>query len=305
MKVTALAGGVGGAKLLSGLAAVLGDDLTAIVNTGDDHVVYGVHVSPDVDIVTYWLAGVADTRRGWGLEGDSFEVIGALRRLGTDTWFSLGDRDLATCIKRTQRLGEGAALSVVTDELRRAYGINTAIVPMSDDPVSTHLELADGRTLPFQEYFVRERHEPEVSAVLLAGIKDAKPAPGVLDALVAAERVVLCPSNPFLSIAPILALPGLRDALRSHPKVIAVSPIVGGIALKGPADRLLHSLEKGRGAGAVARLYADFVDLFVIDSTDPEELPVAAGAGVSAISLDTIMTAPGAAEVLARALLEL
>ena len=225
--------------------------------------------------------------------------------MGTDTWFSLGDRDLATCIKRTQRLGEGAALSDVTDELRRAYGINTAIVPMSDDPVSTHLELADGRTLPFQEYFVRERHEPEVSAVLLAGIKDAKPAPGVLDALVAAERVVLCPSNPFLSIAPILALPGIRDALRSHPKVIAVSPIVGGVALKGPADRLLLSLEKGRGAGAVARLYADFVDLFVIDATDPEELPVAARAGVSAISLDTIMTAPGAAEVLARALLEL
>jgi LPPG:FO 2-phospho-L-lactate transferase len=305
VKVTALAGGVGGAKLLSGLAAVLGDDLTAIVNTGDDHVVYGVHVSPDLDIVTYWLAGVADTRRGWGLEGDSFEVIGALRRLGTDTWFSLGDRDLATCIKRTQRLGEGAALSVVTDELRRAYDIETAILPMSDDPVSTHLELADGRTLAFQEYFVRERHEPEVSAVLLAGIKDAKPAPGVLDALVAAERVVLCPSNPFLSLAPILALPGLRDALRSHPKVIAVSPIVGGVALKGPADRLLHSLEKGRGAGAVARLYADFVDLFVIDATDPEELPVAADAGVSAISLDTIMTPPGAAEVLARALLEL
>jgi LPPG:FO 2-phospho-L-lactate transferase len=305
VKVTALAGGVGGAKLLRGLARVLGDDLTAIVNTGDDHVVYGVHVSPDLDIVTYWLAGIADTRRGWGLRGDTFEVIDALRRLGTDIWFSLGDRDLATCIRRTQRLADGASLSAVTDELRRAHSIETTILPMSDDPVRTHLELADGRTLEFQDYFVRERHEPEVRAVSFAGIEDAKPAPGVLDALLVAERIVLCPSNPFVSIAPILALPGVRDALRRHPKVLAVTPIVGGLALKGPADRLLLSLEGERGAGAVSRLYADFVNLFVVDADDPEELSVAAEAGIFAVALDTIMTDQKAAEALGRAVLEL
>jgi LPPG:FO 2-phospho-L-lactate transferase len=305
VKVTALAGGVGGAKLLRGLAPVLGDRLTAIVNTGDDHVVYGVHVSPDLDIVTYWLADIADTARGWGLKEDTFEVLQALERLGVDTWFSLGDRDLATCIRRTQRLAEGASLTVVTDELRRAHHIACSILPMSDDPVRTHLELADGRTLEFQEYFVKERHEPAVRAVLLAGIDDAKPAPGVLDAIAEADRIVLCPSNPFVSIGPIVALPGVRDALRTHSEVVAVSPIVSGRALKGPADGMLQSLEGARGAGAVARLYSDFVDLFVIDATDRAELPIAAAAGVQAVLLDTVMHDRAAAGSLGRALLAL
>jgi LPPG:FO 2-phospho-L-lactate transferase len=305
VKVTALAGGVGGAKLLRGLAPVLGDRLTAIVNTGDDHVVYGVHVSPDLDIVTYWLADIADTARGWGLKEDTFEVLQALERLGVDTWFSLGDRDLATCIRRTQRLAEGASLTVVTDELRRAHHIACSILPMSDDPVRTHLELADGRTLEFQEYFVKERHEPAVRAVLLAGIDDAKPAPGVLDAIAEADRIVLCPSNPFVSIGPIVALPGVRDALRTHSEVVAVSPIVSGRALKGPADGMLQSLEGARGAGAVARLYSDFVDLFVIDATDRAELPIAAAAGVQAVLLDTVMHDRAAARSLGRALLAL
>lgn len=305
VKVTALAGGVGGAKLLRGLARVLGADLTAVVNTGDDHTVYGVHVSPDVDIVTYWLAGVADEARGWGIAGDTFEVVGALRELGEDAWFSLGDRDFATCITRTQRLVQGASLSVVVDEIRRAFGVSSSILPMSDDPVRTHLELVDGRTLPFQDYFVKERHTPDVKGIIFAGLEDAKPAPGVLDALASAERVVVCPSNPFVSVAPILALPGVRDTLRSHARVIAVSPIVGGRALKGPADRLLSSLAGGRGAAAVGKLYSDFVDMFVVDSTDHEEVTVAGNAGVPAVARDTIMRDQEAAEALARALLEL
>ncbi len=305
VKVTALAGGVGGAKLLHGLARVLGGDLTAVVNTGDDHTAYGVHVSPDVDIVTYWLAGVADEARGWGIAGDTFEVVGALRELGEDTWFSLGDRDFATCIRRTQRLGQGASLSVITDEIRREFGVSSSILPMSDDQMRTHLELVDGRTLEFQENFVKERHEPDVKAVTFAGLEDAKPAPGVLDALAAAERVVVCPSNPFVSVAPILALPGVRDTLRTHSKVIAVSPIVGGRALKGPADRLLANLVGERGAGAVSMLYSDFVDVFVVDTTDQEELSVATDAGVRAVARDTIMRDHNTAEALARALLEL
>jgi LPPG:FO 2-phospho-L-lactate transferase len=305
VKVTALAGGVGGAKLLHGLARVLGGDLTAVVNTGDDHTAYGVRVSPDVDIVTYWLAGVADEARGWGIAGDTFEVVGALRELGEDAWFLLGDRDFATCIRRTQRLGQGASLSVIVDEIRRAFGVSSTILPMSNDPVRTRLELVDGRTLEFQEYFVKERHQPDVKAVILAGLEDAKPAPGVLDALAAAERVVVCPSNPFVSIAPILALPGVRDTLRTHAKVIAVSPIVGGRALKGPADRLLASLVGDRGAGAVSKLYSDFVDVFVVDTIDLEELTVATDAGVQAVARDTIMRDHEAAEALARALLEL
>ena len=305
MKVTALAGGVGGAKLLQGLAQVLAGDLTAVVNTADDHTAYGVHVSPDLDIVTYWLAGVADEERGWGIAGDTFEVVGALRELGEDAWFSLGDRDFGTCIRRTQRLGQGASLSVITDEIRRAYGVPTVILPMSDDPVRTHLELADGRTLEFQEYFVKQRHQPDVRTVFFAGLEEAKPAPGVLDALVGADRVVVCPSNPFVSVAPILALPGVRDALRTHARVLAVSPIVGGRALKGPADRLLASLEGGRGAGAVGKLYSDFVDVFVVDLGDREELAVAAAAGVRAVTRDTIMRDREASEALARALLEL
>ncbi len=306
MNVTALAGGVGGSKLLVGLQSALAPgELTAVVNTADDTTMYGVHVSPDVDIVTYWLAGLADTERGWGIEPDSFNVVTALGRLGVDTWFSLGDADLATCLFRTTRMAEGATVSAVADEIRRSLGIETRILPMSDDPVRTRVVCAVGRTLEFQEYFVKERHQPVVKQVRFAGIGDAKPAPGVVETIADADRVVLCPSNPVLSLAPILMLSGVRDALREHPDVVAVSPIVGGKAVKGPADKLLPTLGAEVSAAGLARLYADFCTTFVADTDDEEDVPLIEAEGVHAVALDTIMKDRAASERLARALLAL
>jgi len=302
MKVTALAGGVGGAKLLVGLQRAT-DDLTAIVNTADDAVIYDVHVSPDVDIVTYWLSGLADTDRGWGIRGDTFEVIEALGRLGNEVWFRLGDRDLATCLFRTERLRTGDTLSAATDTIRRALDVPATILPMSDEVVSTRLVTADRRTLEFQQYFVAERQEPEIVEVRFAGIADAKPAPGVIEALEAADRVILCPSNPVVSIGPILALPEVREVLKAHPSVVAVSPIVRGAPLKGPADKLLRTIGAEVSASGVAALYQDFVDLFVVDSSDPEEIDRVEALGIRAAGLDTIMSDHEASERLARALL--
>ena len=306
MTVTALAGGVGGSKLLAGLAvAVPATELTAIVNTADDAEIYGVHVSPDVDIVTYWLAGLADRDRGWGVAGDSFSVLGALDQLGIETWFRLGDRDLATCLMRTKRLREGASLSAVTDEIRRHLRIPVRLLPMSDDPVRTHLETQDGRILEFQEYFVRERQEPAIERVWFDGIEGAKPAPGVLEAIREAERIVICPSNPVVSIGPILAVPEVRDVLQAHPSVVAVSPLVQGRAIRGPADKLLPVLGAEVNAFGVANLYADISDVFVVDAKDAHEVDRIEGLGIRAVALDTIMTDQAASERLARAIIEL
>ncbi len=306
MKVAALAGGVGGAKLLVGLARVAdGEDLTAIVNTADDAEIYGVHVSPDVDIVTYWLAGIADTDRGWGIKDDTFTLVDGLNELGVESWFRLGDRDFATCLFRTNRLHEGAPLSAITDEIRRALGVGTRMLPMSDQPVRTRIVTWDGRTLEFQEYFVKERQQPEVSEVRLAGVADAKPAPGVVDAIVEADRVILCPSNPIVSVGPILALPGVREALIDHASVVAVTPIVRGAPLKGPADKLLRAAGADVSASGVAALYRDFCDTFVVDATDPLEEERVRALGMRSVKLDTIMSDHDVSERLARALLEL
>ncbi len=305
MKVAALAGGVGGSKLLVGLQRTLPDGaLTAIVNTGDDAVIYDVHVSPDVDIVTYWLSGLADTDRGWGIKDDTFHAVEALGRLGVDTWFRLGDRDLATCMHRTSLLRQGAVLSTITDEIRRSLGIPTRILPMTDDQVATRIDTTDNRTLEFQEYFVKERCEPEVGRVRFAGIADAKPAPGVLDALHDAEAVIVCPSNPVVSVAPILALPGVRETLVEHPRVIAVSPIVARRPLKGPADKLLPTLGAEVSAVGVAGLYEDFCDLFALDVTDAEEAPAIQGAGLETLVTETVMVDHDASARLASALLD-
>lgn len=303
MKVTALAGGVGGAKLLVGLQRVVAEDLTAVVNTGDDSVIYGVHVSPDVDIVTYWLAGIADRRRGWGIKGDTFTVIEAWAELGRETWFSLGDRDFATCLHRTERLRAGASLSEITDEICTSLGVTATVLPMTDDPVATRIVTAEGRTLEFQEYFVKERCEPEVREVRFAGITDAQPAPGVIQAIEHADRVVICPSNPLLSIGPIVSLPGVREALRSHPHVVAVSPIIRGAALKGPAPRILESTGHRSSADAVAQMYEAFADVFVVDSSDDEAAAKVEAAGIEALVTDTVMSDLDASERLARALL--
>ena len=265
--------------------------------------IYDVHVSPDVDIVTYWLAGIADTERGWGIEGDTFDVIEALGRLGTESWFRLGDRDLATCMFRTERLRAGDTLTAATDTIRRALGVPTTILPMSDEPVSTRLVTVDGRTLEFQQYFVAERQEPEIGEVRFAGIADAKPAPGVIEAIESADKVILCPSNPVVSIGPILALPEVRDVLKAHPSVTAVSPIVRGAPLKGPADKLMRTIGADVSASGVAALYSDFVSLFVVDASDPEEIDRVEEAGIGAVGLDTIMTDHEASERLATALL--
>ena len=286
-----------------GLQRVVGSDLTAIVNTGDDTEIYGVHVSPDVDIVTYWLAGVADTVRGWGIRGDTFTVIDAMRSLGRDTWFSLGDRDFATCLYRTERLASGATSSEVTAEIASHLGVEATIMPMSDHEVATRIVTDDGRTLEFQEYFVKERCEPEVREVRFAGISDADAAPGLLARIEQADRVIICPSNPLLSIGPILAVKGVRAALRAHPLVMAVTPIINGAALKGPADRILKSTGHNSSASAVARLYEDFVDVFVVDASDPEEAAKVEAADVRALVTDTVMSDHEASERLARTLL--
>lgn len=287
--VVALAGGVGGAKLLVGLQAALGGNLTAVVNTGDDARLYGVRVCPDVDIVTYWLAGVADEGRGWGIAGDSFTVVDSLGTLGAPAWFRLGDRDLATCIHRTQRLAEGASLSAVTDEIRLTLGISARVTPMSDDDVRTQILSRAGETIAFQDYFVRRRANVEVEQVVFSGIEDAKPAPGVLDAITGADRVVVCPSNPIVSIAPILAVAGVQDALATHPSVVAVTPIVRGAPLKGPADRLLADLGYEVSASAVARLYSGWCDTFVVDETDGSEVD-RIPSGMDGVAVDTIMS---------------
>jgi LPPG:FO 2-phospho-L-lactate transferase len=307
MRVTALAGGVGGAKLLIGLQGAVPDpeQLVAIVNSGDDATIYGVHVSPDIDIVTYWLAGIADRAKGWGIDGDTFRLVEAVGELGGDTWFQLGDRDFGTCVYRTQRMNDGAPLSVVTDEIRRALGVSTTILPMSNEPVRTKIVDEDGRTLEFQDYFVRLQQKPRVKEVMFAGMGEAKPAPGVLEAIRDSEIVIVCPSNPVVSVGPILGLPEVRDALRAHPRVIAVSPIVRGAALKGPAATMLDTLGHGSSASSVARMYSDLCNTFVVDSSDVMEIEKIETLGMRCVPLDTIMRDEAASIALATALLEL
>ena len=306
MKVTALSGGVGAAKLLIGLGRALrGPGLTAVVNTADDEEIYGVHVSPDVDIVTYWLAGIADTRRGWGVADDTFNLVEGLRELGEDAWFNLGDRDFATCLLRTRMLREGATLSEVTARVSEALGLIPVVLPMTDDRVRTLVSCTDGRTLSFQEYFVRERCAPEIESVAFERVAGAAPAPGVLDAIERADLVVVCPSNPVVSIGPLLALPGIRPALAAHPLVVAVSPIVGGAAIKGPADRMLVSTAGESSATAVARLYADFCDHFVVDERDAAEVASIEALGPACSAMDTLMVDGTTSEKLAHGLLAL
>lgn len=304
MRITALTGGVGGAKLLVGLARVTDPrDLTAVVNTGDDADIYGVRVCPDIDIVTYRLAGLADTARGWGIAGDTFRVVDALGELGLENWFRLGDRDLATCMARTRYLAQGLSLSAATARLTAALGVAVRVLPMSNDDVRTTIVTTSGEELDFQSYFVKHRTEVDVAEVRFSGIARARPAPGVIEAIEAADRVVLCPSNPIVSLGPILALPGVRDALRAHPAVVAVSPLVGGSPLKGPADRLLAATGSEVSSTGVARLYADLLGLFVLDRRDAAEAPAIAALGAEVLTTDTVMSDAAASERLAKEIL--
>ncbi len=303
--ITVLAGGVGAAKFLEGLVAVLPPErITVIANTGDDAELHGLHVSPDMDTVMYTLAGVVDRDRGWGISDDTFHCLRALERLGEETWFQLGDRDLATHLKRTLRLQQGATLAEVTEELCRALGVTCRILPMSNDPARTRLRTTAGN-LAFQEYFVKLRQQPEVLEADFSEAAASQPAPGVLEAIHQAEGVIVAPSNPIISIGPILAVPGIRAALRETPApVAAISPIVGGRALKGPADRMLASLGLGASATAVAELYRDFVGVFILDLEDQGLEEEVKRLPMKVVVTKTLMHSPEAKQLLARVALE-
>jgi len=292
-RVVELAGGVGGAKLADGLLAELGADLTVVVNSGDDLVLHGLAIWPDHDTVAYTLAGLDDVDRGWGLANESWTVMERLAELGDETWFRLGDRDLATHLWRTDRLRDGARPTTVALELARILGIAATILPMTDDLVRTELRTDDG-WLEFQEYFVHRHQAPEVREVRFAGADRAIASAEVVAALDAAELIVIAPSNPIVSVGPILAIGGIRDSLerarRRAVAVVAVSGIVAGRALKGPADRMLASLGHEQSALGVARLYAPFTDGFVLDRLDAELRPAVEALGLASLTTDTVMT---------------
>jgi len=292
MRVVELAGGVGGAKLAEGLAAHLGANLTVVVNTGDDLELYGLAIWPDFDTVAYTLAGLDDEVRGWGLRDETWTVMERLAALGDDAWFRLGDRDLATHLWRTDRLRQGARPTDLARELTAALGIVPTVLPMADEPVRTEV-LTDDGWLEFQEYFVHRHQAPEVREVRFGGVEGARPTPEVLTALAAADVIVIAPSNPMVSIGPILALPGMAAALaeardRGVP-IVAVSGIIGGKALKGPADRMLGSLGEVSSAVGVAARYRDLISHFVMDDIDAALLPEVEALGVETLVTDTIM----------------
>jgi LPPG:FO 2-phospho-L-lactate transferase len=312
-----LAGGVGAARLLRGLVEVLPpDDVTAIVNTGDDMVLHGLAISPDIDTVTYTVADAIDPERGWGLRDESWQAMEALSRYGGMTWFRLGDRDLATHLHRTQRLADGVGLAAVTAEIARAWGLGLHIVPVTEQPLRTMITLASdeaagpavgvaaGDEISFQDYFVRLQHAVPVARVRFAGAEAARPAPGVLAAISGADTVVVAPSNPIVSIGPVMAVPGIREAVTARrDDVVAVSPLVAGRALRGPADRLLRELGHEDTVIGIARLYAPFVGTLVIDEADAELADAVRAAGLRCVVTDTIMRDPAAAAALCEVVL--
>ncbi len=300
-----LAGGVGAAKFIRGLVrAIPPRRLVVVVNTADDEEFYRLHVSPDLDTVTYTLAGVANRTHGWGLRDESFNALGALARFYGKPWFMLGDRDLATHIYRTARLREGARLSEVTAKIAARFGVAAQVLPMSDDPVRTFVKLKLRRAMPFQEYLVRNRARGAVEWIELRGIKQARPLPEALRAIRSASAVILAPSNPFVSLGPILGLRGVREALRSvQRRVAAISPIVGGKTLKGPADEMLRGLGLEVSAVSVARLYRDIAGTFVLDRVDASRASEIEQLGMHAVIADTIMSSVQRAQRLARVVL--
>jgi LPPG:FO 2-phospho-L-lactate transferase len=288
--VVALAGGVGAARFLDGLTRVIDPGRVFIIgNTADDAEIHGLHISPDLDTVTYTLAGLANPQHGWGIRGDSFRCLEALGRLGADTWFQLGDLDLATHLHRTERLRQGATLSEVTSEIAAALKIPSALVPMSNERVRTRICTSSGE-LEFQTYFVKRRARDRVTGVRFEGASEASPAPGLLEAIANAEAVILCPSNPFISIGPILAVPGIRAALqRRREAVVAISPIVGGHAIKGPAAKMMKSMHVRASAAEVAKLYADFCGVFVLDEVDRRQAAQVAALDMRPVVTNTVM----------------
>jgi LPPG:FO 2-phospho-L-lactate transferase len=303
--ITALAGGVGAARLLRGMVEVVAPgEITAVVNTADDTVLHGLHISPDLDTVLYTLADAVNPETGWGLAGETWRVMDSLERLGGATWFRLGDRDLATHCYRTQRLAEGATLTTVTAELARSFGVGIRVVPVTDDPLRTRLRLVDGPEIGFQEYFVRLRHDVAVAAVRFEGSEGARPGPGVLEAISGADTIVVCPSNPVVSIGPLLAVPGVLEALGSRrDRIVGVSPIVAGAAIKGPADRLLREMGFESTVVGVARWYAGWMGTLVIDEADAELAPAVEAEGVRCVVAPTVMSSRERSAALSRTVL--
>lgn len=303
--VAVVAGGVGAARMLGGLVQVVDRaTITAVVNTGDDVELHGLHISPDIDTITYTLAGAVNPETGWGLVGETWQAMEALGRYGGVTWFNLGDRDLGTHLYRTQRLQEGATLTEVTGEIVAAWDLGLTLVPMSDDPVRTMITVVDEGEIGFQDYFVRRHHDVEATAIRFAGVEDADPSPAALAALADAERVIIAPSNPLVSIAPVLAVPGLRAAVEARRgDCVAVSPIIAGTTVKGPADRLLTELGHDASVVGVARLYAPLAAKLVIDEADADLADAVRAEGIEAVVAPTMMYGPPEAAALARVVL--
>lgn len=291
MPCLAISGGVGGAKLALGLSRLLPpDELTIIGNTGDDFDHLGLKICPDLDTVMYTLSELSNRELGWGQAGETWQFLEALERLGGESWFRLGDRDMATHIQRTTLLQEGQSLSEVTKALCQALGIDHPVVPMSDDPVATRVNVTTGETLAFQHYFVRDRCKPQVTGFEFSGLATARPAPGFLAALTSASAIVICPSNPFVSVDPVLKLPGIEAAFsQQRAPVIAVSPIIGGEAIKGPAAKMMAELGMPQTALAVARHYAGRIDGFVIDKADAAMVSDIEALGMQCLVTQTLM----------------
>ncbi len=303
---TVLAGGVGAARYLSGaLEAFDPSTVTAVVNVGDDVVLHGLHISPDLDTCTYTLAGAIDPERGWGLVDESWQAMAELGRYGGDNWFGLGDRDLGTHLFRTARLHAGASLTSITAEITATWGLACRLLPVTNQRVETRVTLADGSEIGFQEYFVRLAHSVEITGVRFAGAATAMVSREALAAIDDADALVIAPSNPIVSIAPLLAIPGVTGAVTARrDRNVAVSPIIGGAALKGPADRMLRELGEESSVVGIARRYRDLAATLVIDEVDADLAPAVEQAGMRAVVMPTIMSRPGVASALATACAE-
>ena len=306
--ICVLAGGVGAAKLLNGLKDVLpSEEITAVINTGDDAIMHGLYICPDIDTVTYTLAGVNNVETGWGLQGETWVAMESLKKLGGETWFNLGDKDLATHLYRTARLSEGVGLKEITKEIASAMGISVNLLPMTEDRVETMVTLLEsGDEISFQEYFVKHRHEVPISSVRFNGSQEAQATHGVIDAIREAEVVIIAPSNPLVSIAPIFSIPEISNALKERKEdVVAVSPIVAGSALKGPADRLLNELGYEASVEGVAKYYQDWINTLIIDKADFDSVENIESLGINCVSTETVMSDPQIAASLGSTLLGL
>ena len=300
MKTVLLAGGTGGAKLAAGMQDAVGEDLSVIANTGDDIETLGVYVSPDPDLITYWLSGEIDQARGWGIKDDTFRVFERLTRFGVPQWFSLSDLDLAACLYRRDFIAEGGRLTDAAAQIARGLGVRAAVLPMCDEPVRTRI-LCEGSWRGLQEYLILDGGRPEVEGIELDGIADSSPTPEILEALSAADLIVIGPSNPVISIGPILAVPGMRDAISAVPApVVAVSPYVAGKVVKGPTDNFMRALDRPTTAAGVATLYEGLIDAIVLDAGDPDPPP----AGLRCFSTPTLMHSTESRASVARAVLK-